>query len=176
METLSDRLARGVHAAFAELYDACADRVHHYLVVRLGSRSDADDALQETFLRLVRGRDKLAGVENLVAYVFTVARNEALRLSERCSREYTGLDSLGAEVLFCEAAGKDDQSCETAEWVAAALAGLAPELRELVELKVYCGLTIREISKVTELPPGTVATRYRRALETMRRRMEKERK
>ena len=174
METPSERLARGVHAAFAELYDACADRVHHYLVVRLGSRSDADDVLQETFLRLVRGRAKLAEVENLVAYMFTIARNEAARLSERRSRECAVLDSLAADDIFCEAAGKDDQARETAEWVAAALARLEPELRELVELKMYCGLTIREISEVTGLPPGTVATRYRRALETMRSRMEKE--
>src|SRR5687768_10903211 len=126
MQTRSDRLARGAHAAFAELYDSCADRVHHYLVVRLGSRSDADDVLQETFLRLVRGRAKLAGVENLVAYVFTVARNEALRLTEKCSRERTLLEALAAEDLFCEAAGKDDQARENAEWVAATLGGLAP--------------------------------------------------
>lgn len=72
METPGERLARGVHTDFAELYDACADRVHHYLVVRLGSRADADDVLQETFLRLVRTRAKLGEVENLVAYVFKI--------------------------------------------------------------------------------------------------------
>lgn len=176
METLSGRLARGVHAAFAELYDVCADRVHHYLVVRLGSRTDADDVLQETFRRLVTQRAKLARVENLVAYTFTVARNEAARLSERRSREGKLLESFTAQHLFCEAASNDDQARETAEWVAATLVGLEPELRELVELKMYCDLTIREISEVTGLPPGTVATRYRRALETMRHRMEKERK
>ena len=38
METLGRRLARGDQAAFAELYDRCADRCHHYLVTRLGSR------------------------------------------------------------------------------------------------------------------------------------------
>jgi hypothetical protein len=37
MATLQARLARGDPAAFAELYDACADRVGHYLLVRLGS-------------------------------------------------------------------------------------------------------------------------------------------
>ena len=49
MGTLQARLARGDQAAFAELYDAYADRVGHYLLVRLGSRADADDVLQETF-------------------------------------------------------------------------------------------------------------------------------
>jgi len=174
METPSERLAQGVHAAFAELYDACADQVHHYLVVRLGSRADADDVLQETFLRLVRSRAKLREVENLVAYVFKVARNEALRFSERPSRESTKLGTLAGEELFCEAVGRDVQARETAEWVAESLAQLDPALRELVELKVYCGLTLLEISDITGLPQGTVATRYRRALETMRSRMMKE--
>src|ERR1700730_791647 len=43
MGTLPARLARGDQAAFAELYDACADRVGHYLLVRLCSREDAND-------------------------------------------------------------------------------------------------------------------------------------
>jgi DNA-directed RNA polymerase specialized sigma24 family protein len=64
---LSDRLARGEAAAFAEFYDACADRLRHYLVVRLGSHTDADDVLQETFVRLARARQKLLGVENVAA-------------------------------------------------------------------------------------------------------------
>lgn len=86
MERLDQRLARGDRTAFAELYDACADRCHHYLVVRLGSRESADEVLQETFLRLVRNRGSLAGVENLAGYVFMVARNEALRYAARRSR------------------------------------------------------------------------------------------
>ncbi|APW62085.1 RNA polymerase sigma factor [Paludisphaera borealis] len=48
MDERAERLARGDQEAFAELYDACADRVHHFLVVRLGTRADADDVLQET--------------------------------------------------------------------------------------------------------------------------------
>ena len=83
MDQRAERLARGDPAAFAELYDACADRVHHYLVVRLGSRADADDVLQETFVCLARTRKRLATVENLEAYVFATARNEAIRLVER---------------------------------------------------------------------------------------------
>ncbi len=60
MDQPAERLARGEPSAFAELYDACADRVHHYLVVRLGSTADADDVLQETFVCLARTRNRLA--------------------------------------------------------------------------------------------------------------------
>jgi RNA polymerase sigma-70 factor (ECF subfamily) len=160
--------------AFAELYDACADRVHHYLVARLGSRADADDVLQETFVCLARTRKKLATVENLVAYVFTTAQNEAARQVERQARAGRVRTALSLRSQFQEATKDDLASREVAEWVASALGRLDPELREVVELKIYAGLTFREISEVTGLPQGTAATRYRSALEKMRGQMAKE--
>ncbi|MGP0064630.1 MAG: RNA polymerase sigma factor [Isosphaeraceae bacterium] len=174
MDSLAERLAQGDPSAFAELYDACADRVHHYLVVRLGSRSDADDVLQETFVCLARTRKKLTSVENLVAYAFTTARNEASRLVEKRARDGRLRAALSPESLFEGASCKTLQDIETAEWVASSLARLKPDLREVVELKIYADLTFREISEVTGLPQGTVATRYRSALETMRSQMVEE--
>jgi RNA polymerase sigma-70 factor, ECF subfamily len=174
MDQRAERLARGDPAAFAELYDNCADRVHHYLVMRLVSRADADDVLQETFVRLARTRKRLATVENLVAYVFATARNEAIRLVERRAREGRLRAAPSLESLFHEATRNDLQDIETAEWVAASLARLSHDLREIVELKIYADLTFREISELTGLAQGTVATRYRSALEKMRSQMVKE--
>lgn len=171
MNDLGARLARGDRQAFAELYDACAGRLHHYLVVQLQSRADADDALQETFLRLARGRGRLAAVENLTAYVFAVARNEASRLAAR--RRRTSADTLSGDSLF--GGGSDDaQVRETAELVATALGQLRSEEREVIELKTYAGLTLAEIAAVTGAPPGTVATRYRAALKKLRQLLVKE--
>jgi RNA polymerase sigma-70 factor (ECF subfamily) len=169
MATWGERLARGERAAFAELYDSCADRVHHYLVVRLGSREDADEVLQNVFLRLASSRDRLADVDNLEAYVFTVARNEAMRLGSRKARRMGRERPLTGEDLFCSRPGDDARRRETAEGVAAALARLPPELREVVELKTYGGLTFHEIGQVTGVPRGTAATRYQTALARMQR-------
>jgi RNA polymerase sigma-70 factor, ECF subfamily len=163
MGTLQARLARGDQTAFAELYDSCADRVGHYLLVRLGSREDAGDALQETFLRLARTRDRLATVENVDAYVFAVARNEAARLAANRARREARREPLAADELFCNAPG-DAEARDNAEAVAAAFGHLAAELREVVELKTSAGLTLQQISQVTGVPQGTVATRYRTAL------------
>jgi DNA-directed RNA polymerase specialized sigma24 family protein len=41
--------------------------VHHYLVVRLRCREDADEVLQETLVRLARAHKKLAQVDNVMA-------------------------------------------------------------------------------------------------------------
>jgi RNA polymerase sigma-70 factor, ECF subfamily len=162
------RLARGDEAALAEVYDACANSVHHYLVLRLGSRDDADDVLQETFVRLVRSRHKLARVDNLTAYVFTVARNEAARLLARKSREARGLAAPDAAMLFREATSDNSHEREAAEALTRALLRLTSEQREIVELKINGGLVLREIAEITGLPPGTVATRYRTAIARLR--------
>jgi RNA polymerase sigma-70 factor (ECF subfamily) len=168
MEHLGARLAVGDQAAFAELYAACADRLHHYLTVRLGSRQDAEDVLQETFVRLARNRDKLQSVRNLAAYVFTIARNESNRLAERKKRGPAENADVNADALFDEATSDDLSRRETAALVAGALSNLPPNEREVIELKIYAGLTFREIAEVTGSPQGTVATRYRAGLGHLR--------
>ena len=74
---------------------------------------------------------------------------------------------LRSEDLFC-CRPSDADAREAAEIVAAALSQLSADLREIVELKTYAGLTFQQISQVTGLPQGTVATRYRSALAKMR--------
>src|SRR5690242_11665662 len=144
MHELAARLARGEEAAFAELYDAAADRLHHYLTARLGSRDAASDVLQIAFLRAVKSRRRFKKVENPVAYLFQIARNEAVRWAKRhrvISRP------LAANEVFASSGDVFGQQ-DDAEVVAAALGRLSAEDRELVELKVFAGLTFREIADV----------------------------
>jgi RNA polymerase sigma-70 factor (ECF subfamily) len=165
---LGKRLARGDQTAFAELYDACADRLHRYLVLRLRSREDASDVLQETFVRLARKRKRLRKVESPVAYAFAVARNEAARWTRRKGRRREYLGAEAGEAVFREAVDDEVTATDTADLVAAALDRLPLEHREILELKTFCGLTFRQISQVTGLPQGTAATHYRKAIQKLR--------
>ena len=164
MHELAVRLARGEEAAFTELYDASADRLHHYLTGRVGSRDAASDVLQTAFLRAVKSRRRFRGVENPIAYLFQIARNEAMRWVKRRRRRDATLSAVEIFADVDDAVGKQDD----AEVVAVVLERLAVEDRELVELKVFAGLTFREIAEITGWPQGTVATRFRRALESLR--------
>jgi RNA polymerase sigma-70 factor (ECF subfamily) len=167
MKPLAARLACGEEAAFVELYDACADRLHHYVAVRLGSRDAAADVVQSAFLKAVKSRRQFRGVENPVAYMFQIARNEATRAAKKRLR----LGDLDVdELLTTDRYGVH----EDVEAVAVAIRRLSAEDRELVELKIFGGLTLREIAETTGLPPGTVATRYRRSLESLRKWLEKQ--
>lgn len=171
MEPLAARLARGEESAFADLYDACADRLHHYLAVRLGSRDAAADVVQAAFLRAVRSRKRFRSVENPVAYMFQIARNEAVRASR--NRRMQQQQTRVADEMF-NTGDKGAAAFDDADVAAEALARLAANDREIVELKLYAGLTFREIADVTALPQGTVATRYRRAIESLRTWLEKQ--
>jgi len=158
---LAARLARGDEAAFAELYDACADHLYGYLAARLGSRDAASDVVQNVFLRAVKSRRRFRKVESPVAYMFEIARNEAARMATK-RRDFA--DVLPATETYATA----NEATDDAEVVAAALQRLDADARELVELKIYAGLTFREIADVVGRPPATVATQYRRALASLR--------
>jgi RNA polymerase sigma-70 factor (ECF subfamily) len=70
-------LAAGDEAAFAALYDRFGARLFRAALGMLGSREEAEDAVQDTFTGLVRARAGLAGVENLAGYLFAALRRAA---------------------------------------------------------------------------------------------------
>jgi RNA polymerase sigma-70 factor (ECF subfamily) len=175
MATLGERLAAGDTDAFAELYDACAVRLHRWLTVRMGSRDLADEVLQETFVRLARMRRNLRRVDSPAAYAFKVAQREASRWLRWRRRERARMMKLEAELPSRDAT-TDAPDLDLAEWAAAALRRLRRVERVVVELKIFGQLTFREIAQVTETPPGTVATRYRSAIDRLRGWMERESK
>jgi RNA polymerase sigma-70 factor (ECF subfamily) len=165
MSELGRRLATGEDSAFAELYDACADRFFRYAAARLQSEQAAGDVVQATFLRAVRSRKRFHDVENPPGYLFQIARNEIARLlAEQSRRHNSGAQSLNADQALAEQAS----GWEEHEMVREALARLDADDREIVELKVFGGLTFAEIGEALAHPAATVATRYRRALASLR--------
>jgi RNA polymerase sigma-70 factor (ECF subfamily) len=169
-QSLGVRLARGEESAFAELYDTCADRLHHYLSVRLSSADGASDVLQTTFVRAVQHRRKFASVQNPVAYLFQMARNESARFASTRARH----DAQSQPAAERYATDKNEQRFDESDVVAAALARLSADDRELVDLKIFAGLIFEEIAEITSTPAATIATRYRRALQSLRPWLEKQ--
>lgn len=170
MRTLADRLACGEDSAFAELYDACADRLHAFAAAGLYSGEMASDVVQTTFMRVVKSRRRFRSVANPIAYVFQIARNEVARAAAK----QRGLKVQSIEDTTQVVDFRRPECSADDEAVAVALGRLASADRELIELKLYAGLTFQEIAEATRQPQGTVATRYRRALESLRGWLEKQ--
>ena len=169
MTGMASQLSKGEPFAWEQLYDATADQLFHYLSVLAGDQDAAAEILQETFVRLFRRRERLDSVNDLQAYVFTVARNEANRVL-RNTKAANG-DAMLAE-FACWDLNRSRQ--EDIELVQFALRELSRGEHEVVCLKVYSGFTFAQIASILELPQGTCASRYRRALDKLKSRIQEQ--
>lgn len=135
-------------------------------VAWLGRMDDALDLVQDVLVRIV---ERGVQAEAPLAYCVRSIRNAAIdRLRTR--RGLPANVPLGplCEGIIDAAAAKTEQQRDAAEFVQLALARLRSDQREVIVLKAYAGLTFAEIAETLSLPPGTVATHYRRGLEAMK--------
>ena len=156
------QLAHGDASALAALYDRHAPPVYHLLLAQTGDADAAADLLQETFLALLDKGRAAAGIRDPRTYLLGVAHHLASRRRYRRRREVP-LDE--AELA---GAAAPDAPLTTID-VQRALAALPPEQAAVVVLKVWHDLTFREIAAALGLSPDTAASRYRYALEKLRR-------
>ena len=146
--------------SLARLYDAHGRRLFRRLLVLLGRAEDAEDALQNLFVKLARAPGSL---ECEAAYLDRAARNEAIALLRKRRRPPAPPPGLFAR------AGR---SLEEAEALDRALARIPREQAEVVLLKVVEGMTFAEIADFLDVPPDTAASRYRYGIEKLRAALE----
>jgi len=142
-------------------YAKLGPALHRYALMILANRQDAEDAVQQVFLRLVHSRARIRP-EAMGAYLRTAVRNESfsvLRHRQRAPDE--------ADDALLEAAGPDSDPDERIA-LDAALRTLPADQREVVYLKVYEGLTFQEIADLTSESINTVASRWRYAMDKLR--------
>ena len=147
-----------------EVYDQFGPELYRYLSVLMGNPERAEDVMQEVFLRLVRVARKEPVAVQSRAYVFRLARNEAYRALRKRRREMTTCNCHLLET--CDVRQGSEIERMTLE---EALLKLPETQREAIHLKVYMDMTFAEIGQLTNVPLDTAASRYRYALEKLRR-------
>jgi RNA polymerase sigma-70 factor (ECF subfamily) len=164
-EPLLGGLAAGDARAFGVLYDRFAGRLYQVAMSMLYRREDAEDAVQEVFVALVRSRRRLGAVRDLQAYLFAALRRAAARCAARRAR----LPPI-SETAVHETAAPSGQEGESSlrEDLAAALRALPAEQRDVIALKIDGELTFAQIGQVMGTSGNTAASRYRYALEKLR--------
>jgi RNA polymerase sigma-70 factor (ECF subfamily) len=91
---LVERFVRGDNAAFAELVARFQKKVYFLAYQVLGNHLDADEVLQETFVRVYRKRKELADVTNFTSFVIRVASNYAIDLLRKRKGQATATEDL----------------------------------------------------------------------------------
>ena len=150
-----------------ELYRRYSSELFGFACNALGDRDLAEEVVQDVFARAWRHAadydQKRASVRT---WLYTIARNRIVDARRRASVR-PGL----APDTEQESPAEVDRELEQAvlRWqVAAALARLSPEHREVIRLAHYGGLTLREISERKGIPLGTVKSRTSYALRSLR--------
>ena len=128
------------------------------------SRADAEDVVQEAFVRFWRRQHSLENRALLYATVRSTALDRLRRDQRRARREaLAALD--GADHFEPEFSPED----EGQQLLAAAVERLPNEQREVVVLKIWNELTFAEIAGVLQISQNTAASRYRYALSTLKK-------
>ncbi|PWJ51140.1 RNA polymerase sigma-70 factor, ECF subfamily [Quadrisphaera granulorum] len=173
--------ARGDAAAFGELYDRLAPMV----LVRLRRRCSDDDVvvdvLQEAFSSAWRAAGTWDGRGDVAAWVWTIAARRLVdAFRRRAVREKTAavahhghvelehLHATSGARAWVPSAEEDVVDGLLTGPLAAAVEGLSPELRAVLQATVLDGLSTREAAVLLGVPEGTVKTRAMRARAQVR--------
>ena len=84
---LLQQVSQGDEAAFRELFCRYADRLGNYVLRLTRSKLQAEEIVQDVFLKIWMSREALAGVENFKVYLFVVSRNQTLNAMRKTMRQ-----------------------------------------------------------------------------------------
>lgn len=174
LRELVTKLAAGDEFAFAQLYD-CTNRIIYGLAMRmLRDSSSAEDLTMEVYLQVWRTASQYDSQRGTVtSWLVMLVRSRALdylrsRKARRANLEENVDDVLN---LYDSRPTPELVSLEAgrSRMVQKAMADLAPEQREAIELAYFSGLSHSEMAERTGLPLGTVKTRIRSGMIHLRR-------
>ena len=157
----------GDHTAFKYLFNRYREAIRQLLVQRAGSESDADDLLQETFIKVYLHLDRYKTDYTFGQWVYTIARNtfidyvrrhqEDLSIDERFSSPPSSAPTPEESVIRLQQRAQIEHYLDR----------LTPRYRQLITMRFFEEYSYEEIAEKLALPMGTVKTQIHRARERM---------
>ena len=146
------------HETFAARVQALRGRLYRTAYLYLGSEADALEAVDEAVYQALRALKKLRQPEFFDTWLTRILLNE-------CHKELRRRKRLAPEEALPETAGADAYDGLPLK---EAVRRLPEDLRAVIILRFFAGLSQAETAAALEVPQGTVATRQRRALQLLR--------
>ena len=175
LSTLSfDALRTGDRAEFARLVEAASGPVYRLALKMLGDPQDAEDVLQNTFLKAFQHLDEFEGRSSLSTWLYRIAVNEALMLLRKrhpqvaivddAVEDAEALPTPGVQLVDWGALPEEDLvSSEARAQLDQAVRKLPEAMRVVFLLRDVEGLSIQETAETLELSESAVKTRLLRA-------------
>ena len=164
---LLDRVRRGDEAAMAALYDRYSKVVYSVALRVLREPASAEDVLQEIFMQVWRSPGSFLETKgSLGGWLAVVARNRSIdTLRRRRPTDQVEEIALASPYNLADEAERNNMM----EKARAAIVHLPSEQRKTLGMAFFDGLTHTEIAEITGDPLGTVKTRIRTALLSVRK-------
>lgn len=166
------RYAAGDDAALAEVYDAVAPRLYGFLRRRSPDDAQAEDLLQQTFLRMHEARGSFVPDSPVVPWAFAIGRRLLIDLSRRNQRirRFVGVSRDGELPERADTAADVELIAEARETYAqllAALQALPETQREAFELVRFDGLSVNEAAATLGIGVSALKLRAHRAYKAL---------
>lgn len=168
-----DRYACGDEAAFVDVYDELAPRLHRFALRWTRSRSATDDVVQQTFLQIHTARHRFVRGGAVLPWAYAITRRLLLDLGRRGEREELRADDV-RDPEEPASSPSPDEALHRRRVEAEAqrdLALLPPAWREAFELVKFEGLSVAEAAEVLGITRGMVKIRTHRATAALRQAM-----
>lgn len=171
-EDLMERVREGEARAFEVVFDRHGGAAFSLAYRMCGSRSRAEDVVQEAFLSLWRSGARYDRARGSVrSWILTVVHNRAIdafrRESAHESQDVSD-DRLAEQVPAQERTDNEVERRDDARRVRSVLGELPGDQRRVIELAYFGGFTHSEIAQMLQLPAGTVKGRMRLGLSKLR--------
>ena len=170
--SLVEQMTAGDESALAALYDRYSGALYGLLLRILKDTHAAEEVLQDLFLHLWRTASRFdANRGSMTAWLMVMARNRAISRLRRGNRAAMADDPEGYLLESApDPANLEDEAArrQMAGRLRAAMANLPGEQREALELAYFEGMTQTEIAERTGAPLGTVKSRVRAAMQSLK--------
>jgi RNA polymerase sigma-70 factor (ECF subfamily) len=168
LEMLMAQYQEGDFAAATALIDHISPQLYRFFVAQFASRPDADDLLQETWLRIHRVRHTYRPGEPVLPWFYAIARHvrvDHYRKTARTAAREQPLEEMSQLAVPAPAeTGKSDD-------LEALLAPLPESQREVIEMLKVEGMSLEEVARATSSSVGSVKQKVHRAYQKLRERM-----
>jgi RNA polymerase sigma-70 factor, ECF subfamily len=168
LEALMARYQAGDLAAATTLIEYVSPQLHRFFAMQPGSREDADDLLQEAWLRIHRARRTYRPGEPVLPWIYAISRRvrvDHYRRSIRRTVREQRLDDLS------EATGIPSTGCAHSDDLEELLAPLSESQREILQMLKVAGMSLEEVARATSSSVGSVKQKVHRAYNKLRRRV-----
>lgn len=169
-EELIARFQQGDNYAFDLLVKRYQNPLLNFVFRFLGNKTEAEDLVQETFLRLYKNKHYYKEIAKFSTWIYTIAGNLAkTELRKRRRRSFFSLSNyMSTEKEYdipdeSRSPEKSTDSKITDRLIQNSVNKLSPKFKEVIVLRDIQGFSYEEISEVAGIPLGTVKSRVNRA-------------